>query len=116
MTSEESSESGAVGGRYAKLAICSNGVCIGAGVGLFLGGIIVDGWNEAFTDPALAPSGLKGWQAAFFAVGLPGQLIAAWMWTLREPIRGLREGLVVEPEPHHGAFLREGASWSTNKF
>ena len=86
--------------RATVLAIYSSGVYIGAGIGLFLGGVIVDAWKDAFPDPALAPFGLKGWQAAFFAVGLPGLLVAVWMWTLREPVRGASEGLVVEPEPH----------------
>ncbi|MCY3639435.1 MAG: MFS transporter, partial [Gammaproteobacteria bacterium] len=86
--------------RATVLAIYSSGVYIGAGIGLFLGGVIVDAWKDAFPDPALAPFGLKGWQAAFFAVGLPGLLVAIWMWTLREPVRGMSEGLVVEPEPH----------------
>ena len=53
-----------------------------------------------FPDPALAPFGLQGWQAAFLAVGLPGLLVAAWVWTLREPVRGISEGLVAAPEPH----------------
>ena len=86
--------------RATVLAIYSSGVYIGAGIGLFLGGVIVDAWKDAFPDPALAPFGLKGWQAAFFAVGLPGLLVAVWMWTLREPVRGASEGLVVEAEPH----------------
>ena len=80
--------------RATVLAIYSSGVYIGAGIGLFLGGVIVDAWKDAFPDPALAPFGLKGWQAAFFAVGLPGLLVAVWMWTLREPVRGASEGLV----------------------
>lgn len=86
--------------RATVLAIYSSGVYIGAGIGLFLGGIIVDAWKEAFPDPALAPFGLRGWQAAFFAVGLPGLLVAVWVWTLREPLRGASEGLAVAPEPH----------------
>ncbi len=86
--------------RATVLAIYSSGVYIGAGIGLFLGGMIVDGWTEAFPDPALAPFGLKGWQAAFLAVGLPGLLAAIWVWTLREPVRGQSEGLVMQPEPH----------------
>ncbi len=88
--------------RATVLAIYSSGVYIGAGIGLFLGGMIVDGWKDAFPDPALAPFGLKGWQAAFMAVGVPGLLVAAWVWTLREPVRGLSEGLVAKPEPHPG--------------
>ena len=34
--------------------------------------MILDGWRDAFPDPATAPFGLKPWHAAFFAVGLPG--------------------------------------------
>ncbi len=86
--------------RATVLAIYSSGVYIGAGIGVFLGGIIVDSWNDAFPDPVLAPFGLKAWQAAFFAVGLPGLLMAIWVWTLREPQRGVSEGLVVPTHPH----------------
>ena len=42
---------------------------------------------------------------AFFAVGLPGILMAIWVWTLREPIRGLSDGLItpVHPNPFAAA-------------
>ena len=86
--------------RATVLAIYSSGIYIGAGIGLFLGGMIVDGWKDAFPDPSAAPFGLRGWQAAFMAVGIPGLLAALWVWTLREPARGQSEGLVAEPEPH----------------
>ena len=86
--------------RATVLAIYSSGIYIGAGIGLFLGGMTVDLWKDAFPDPALAPFGLKGWQAAFLAVGIPGLIVAAWVWTLREPVRGQSEGLVAKPEPH----------------
>jgi len=87
--------------RATALAIYSSGVYIGAGIGVFLGGVIVDAWRHAYPDPALAPFGLKPWQTAFFAVGLPGLLMAAWVATLREPRRGISEGLVEPvPEPH----------------
>ncbi|MDH3643407.1 MAG: MFS transporter, partial [Gammaproteobacteria bacterium] len=86
--------------RATVLAIYSSGVYIGAGIGLFLGGVIVDSWNGAFPDPAAAPFGLKAWQAAFFAVGVPGLVMAAWVWRLKEPRRGMSEGLVAEMHPH----------------
>lgn len=86
--------------RATVLAIYSSGIYIGAGIGLFLGGTIVDGWNAAFPDPADAPLGLKAWQAAFFAVGLPGVLMAGWVWTLREPRRGESEGIFTPEHPH----------------
>lgn len=86
--------------RATVLAIYSSGIYIGAGIGLFLGGTIVDGWNGMFPDPGQAPLGLSGWQVAFFAVGLPGVAMAVWVWTLREPVRGQSEGIVTPEHPH----------------
>lgn len=79
--------------------IYSSGVYIGAGIGIFLGGLILDSWHGAFPDPTSSPLGLKGWHVAFFAVGLPGLLMAAWVSTLKEPIRGISEGLITEQHP-----------------
>ena len=86
--------------RATVLALYSSGVYVGAGIGLFLGGIIVDAWHGAYPDPSLAPFGIKAWQAAFFAVGIPGLLMAIWVWTLREPERGSSEGLTTPTHPH----------------
>lgn len=85
--------------RATVLALYSSGIYIGAGLGLMIGGQIVGRWDAAFPDGS-APFGLRGWQAAFFAVGLPGILLAAWVATLKEPARGALEGMQVEPEPH----------------
>ena len=82
------------------LAVYSSGVYIGAGIGIFLGGWIVDGWQVLYPEGG-APFGLAGWQVAFFAVGVPGLLLALWVWTLREPRRGQSEGLPeAAPNPH----------------
>ena len=86
--------------RATVLGIYSSGIYIGAGIGIFLGGWIVDGWNSAYPDPGLAPFGLRGWQAAYLAVGLPGLLLAVWVYTLREPRRGQSEGIVTAAHPH----------------
>ncbi|HZF42712.1 MAG TPA: MFS transporter [Sphingomonadaceae bacterium] len=83
--------------RATALAIYSSGLFIGGGLSLFIGGAVVQNWNAAFPNPALAPLGLRGWQAAFMAVGLPGLLLAVWVATLREPIRGQSDGLVMTP-------------------
>ena len=85
--------------RATVLAIYSSGVYIGGGIGLFLGGFILETWNGAYPTPSEAPLGLRGWQAAFMAVGIPGILMALWVRTLREPKRGVSEGLVVEDHP-----------------
>ena len=81
--------------RTTVLAVYNSGLYIGMGCGLFLGGSILDAWNNAWPDSNSAPLGLKGWQAAFMAVGLPGLLLALWVSTLKEPLRGQGDGLVV---------------------
>jgi MFS family permease len=89
--------------RASVLAIYSSGLYIGAGLGLFIGGLIVERWDVAFAGQA-APFGLRGWQVAFLAVGLPGALLALWVRTLPEPIRGQSEGVVHAPPPHPHPF------------
>src|SRR5215510_13446926 len=83
--------------RATVLAIYSSGIYIGAGLGLAVGGLVVQRWDASFG--AAPPFGMHGWQVAFFVVGLPGLLLALWVRTLREPVRGASEQLVVAPEP-----------------
>lgn len=78
--------------RATALSIYSSGLYIGGALSLPLGGLVVSRWTAAFPDPATAPLGLAGWQAAFLAVGLPGLLLALWVLTLREPMRGASDG------------------------
>lgn len=86
--------------RATVIAIYAAGVYIGAGIGIFLGGYILETWQTTY--PVDAPFGLKGWQVAFMAVGLPGIVLALWVRTLREPVRGMSEGITsaVEPRPY----------------
>jgi MFS family permease len=86
--------------RATVVSIYASGIYIGSGIGIFLGGSIVDAWNGMYPSIADAPFGLRGWQVAFMAVGLPGILAALWVATLREPERGISEGLEVETDPH----------------
>jgi len=96
--------------RATVLALYSSGIYIGSGLGLTIGGQIVGRWDATFAN-ATAPFGLRGWQVAFFAVGLPGLLLALWMRTLREPVRGAMDDLPVAAEPHpFRAFGRELAA------
>ena len=83
--------------RATALAIYSSGLYIGGGVSLFIGALIVKGWNDAY--PSGGPLGLVGWQAALLAVGLPGLLVALWVASLREPARGAMDGLVTTGSP-----------------
>ncbi len=82
--------------RATALSIYSSGLYIGGALSLPIGGIVLSRWNTAYPDPATAPLGLVGWQAAFLAAGLPGLVLALWVLTLREPPRGASDGL---PQP-----------------
>ena len=92
--------------RATALAIYSSGLYLGGGISLLIGGLVVENWNAAYPDGG--PLGLAGWQAAFLAVGVPGLLLALWILTLREPVRGAIDGLPTpeDPRPFHG-FMQE---------
>lgn len=85
--------------RATALSIYSSGLFIGGGISLLIGGQVVDRWNKAW-PMGDAPLGLVGWQAAFMAVGIPGILLALWVSTLREPVRGQADGVFTPPAPH----------------
>jgi MFS family permease len=82
--------------RATALSIYSSGLYIGGALALPIGGAVSSRWNGAYPDPVTAPLGLEGWQAAFLAVGLPGLLLALWVLSLREPLRGASDGM---PQP-----------------
>jgi MFS family permease len=77
--------------RATAISIYAAGLYLGGGVSLLIGAVVVKGWNTAY--PGGGPLGLVGWQAAFMAVGIPGLLLALWVATLIEPIRGRADGL-----------------------
>ena len=91
--------------RATVIAIYAGGVYIGAGIGIFLGGAVLDAWSASYPDSSAAPFGLKGWQVAFMLVGLPGLLLAVWVRTLREPVRGISEGMIAPTHPAPFAVL-----------
>ncbi len=87
--------------RATALAIYSGGLYIGGGISLFIGGAVAGNWNEAFPGGYdLFGFNVVGWQAAFMAVGVPGLLLALWVATLREPLRGMSEGTYQPPDPN----------------
>ncbi len=89
--------------RATALAIYSGGLYLGGGVSLLIGAVVVKAWNGHF--PGGGPLGLVGWQAAFLAVGFPGLLLALWVSTLKEAIRGRADGLP-PPPPVADPFIR----------
>ena len=97
--------------RATALAIYSSGIFIGAGLSFAISGVVVEGWNKAFAGGG-APLGLAGWQAAFLIIGVPGLLLAALVLTLREPPRGLADGVIStaprEPRPFRKTLAELG--------
>lgn len=83
--------------RATALAIYSSGLYLGGGVSLFIGAMVVQAWNKAY--PGGGPLDLVGWQAAFLVVGIPGLLLALWVASLREPVRGAMDGVASPSSP-----------------
>ena len=93
--------------RATVLAIYASGAAFGGGLGLAIGGQIVERWNLAFAGGE-TPFDLAGWQVAYLVVGLPGLFVALWVRTLREPIRGAIDGIASPSAPDpFGQFLLE---------
>ena len=76
------------------MAVLASAIALGIGGSLILGGVAANWWNVAHPDAAL-----KGWQFAFFVAAVPGLLLAAAMTTLKEPKRGLQDGIETPPDP-----------------
>lgn len=69
------------------LSVYTIGVPIGSGLAYMIGGAAI-GYVESLGQISLPLLGqVHGWQLSFFVVGLPGLLVAALMFTVREPVR-----------------------------
>ncbi len=68
-------------------AIYNIGFIVGMGVSLLVGGLVIHLLSgvDDFTVPVLGQ--VHQWQLVFFAVGLPGLLLALLLLTVKEPIR-----------------------------
>ncbi|WP_088311506.1 MFS transporter [Novosphingobium sp. B 225] len=85
------------------MAVLASAIALGLGGSLILGGVAASWWDHAWglspVKSAPAPFGLKGWQFAFMVAAIPGFVLAALMWFLREPERGGMDGIVTPPDP-----------------
>lgn len=68
-------------------SVYATGIFLGSGLAYFIGGWIVGlvSAQEMWTLPIVGS--IRPWQTVFLVVGLPGLLVAALMWTVREPER-----------------------------
>lgn len=69
------------------LGVYGVGVYIGAGLALIIGAQVVAIVQTTGTTTLPFIGEIYPWQVVFLAVGLPGILVAAWMWTIKEPER-----------------------------
>jgi MFS family permease len=70
------------------IAVLNFGFYAGNGLALIIGGSIATAFSNMppVTLPLIDMT-LRGWQLTFIAVGLPGLIVAALLWTVREPKR-----------------------------
>ena len=69
------------------LSIYSAGAIVGGGLAFIIGGMVV---SAVMATPEISlpvVGNLRSWQLAFFVVGLPGVLVAAMMYLIKEPVR-----------------------------
>lgn len=69
------------------LGVYSMGIYIGAGLALVIGAEVIALVSGTGTTVVPVFGEIYPWQIVFFTVGLPGILVAAWVYTLREPER-----------------------------
>lgn len=77
------------------VALYFMGVYVGVGMSYILGGLVID--MVATADQILLPliGEIQPWQLTFMIVSLPGLVLVAVMFTVKEPVR---RGLVSSPE------------------
>lgn len=85
--------------RATAIAIYSAGIAFGLGGSFWVGGKLQDIWHTLYPS-GVGAFGLHDWQAVFLGIGAPGLLVALWAFTLKEPPRGLSEGVIQPDAPH----------------
>lgn len=76
------------------MAVLAAAIAVGLGGSSILGGYAADWWNQAYPS-----SSLRGWQFAFLAAAMPGFILTILLWRLREPERGVMDGIPTAPDP-----------------
>ncbi|MFM2099772.1 MAG: hypothetical protein RLZZ366_1311, partial [Pseudomonadota bacterium] len=86
------------------MAVMASAVALGIGGSLILGGVAAGWWDHTWglspDKSAMAPCALKGWQFAFLVAAAPGFILALFLWFLREPERGVMDGIPTPHDPH----------------
>jgi MFS family permease len=77
------------------MAVMASAIALGIGGSLILGGVAAGWWDQTYPGSAL-----RGWQFAFLVAAAPGFVLAAFLWFLREPERGVMDGIPTPHDPH----------------
>jgi len=87
------------------MSVYTCGIFLGAGTSMILGGVVVGAvQSSGFKLEAIGAA--HPWQLVFVLVGLPGLVLAAWLATLREPIRRDHGAGSAHAVPVSGSFKR----------
>ncbi len=98
------------------LGVYQSGAFFGVGLALIFGGLAIQFASTA-DDISLPLVGvIAPWQLAFIAVGLPGVLVAALMFLVKEPVRqGLRQGLLPAQSDEISLGEAVGFAWTRRR-
>lgn len=88
------------------MAVLAAALAVGLGGSSILGGVAADWWDRRYAGLG-APGGFAGWQFAFLLAAVPGIILALFLWRLREPERGVLDGIATAPDP--APFRASGA-------
>ncbi len=99
--------------RATAISVYSMGIYVGSGLAFIVGGLVVKiaSGQDQFDLPLIGAT--RAWQLIFFAVGLPGLLVAMLACTVREPARqGVLPKAVASSVPVRDvwAYLRDNRS------
>ncbi len=89
------------------LSVYTTGAFVGAGLAFIVGGLLIQSIisSPEITLPIIGT--IKSWQAAFFIVGLPGVLVGALMFTVREPVRRMKTTAAFSSDVHEAVPMRQ---------
>lgn len=80
------------------MAVIAAAIAVGLGMSSVLGGVAAEWWDHRYAVGA-APLGFAGWQFAFLLASIPGLFLAILLWHLKEPRRGLMDGIETPKDP-----------------
>lgn len=80
------------------MAAIASAIAVGLGMSSVLGGVAAEWWDQRYAG-GVAPLGFSGWQFAFIVASVPGFLLAALLWKLKEPRRGIMDGIETPKDP-----------------